>query len=318
MVADRLATLSPDEVQQLFAKLEALSEDESETILAMELQLDQDRERTTIRRFPQFEVQLKLKDEDFINPPKEAQRNWLLRRALDEFASDLKHLDVQSRRFVAGSARPRLETVPWGSHHAEYDEHNLFIAGQQVMQDWELPLMDAMAKVVTESHGDILEAGFGMALSATCIQKYGVRSYTIMEANDEVVKRFHEWKKQFPGRDIRLLHGRWHDTHHQVPDESMDGVFFDTVPTFEDEYLREVIDNVVMAEDFFPVAARVLRPGGIFTWYTNEIDTLSRRHQRLIQKYFRSFEVAVCRPLYPPEDCHYWFADSMVVVKAVK
>ena len=318
VISDKLATLSADELEQLYARLEALSEDESETILAMELQLDQERERTTIRRYPQFEVQLKLKDEEFINPPKEAQRNWLLRRALDEFASDLKHLDVVSKRFVAGSARPRLETVPWGSHRAEYDEHNLFIAGQQVMQDWELPLMDAMAKVVTESHGDILEAGFGMALSATCIQKYGVRSYTIMEANDEVVKRFHEWKKQFPGRDIRLLHGRWHDTHHQVPDESMDGVFFDTVPTFEDEYLREVIDNVVMAEDFFPVAARVLRPGGIFTWYTNEIDTLSRRHQRLIQKYFRSFEVTVCRPLYPPEDCHYWFADSMVVVKAVK
>ena len=318
VVADRLATLSAEEAEQLFARIEALSEDDSETILAMELQLDQERERTAIRRFPQFEVQLKLKDEDFIKPPKEAQRNWLLRRALDEFTSDLKHLDVQSRRFVAGSARPRLETVPWGSHHAEYDEHNLFIAGQQVMQDWELPLMDAMAKVVTEVHGDVLEAGFGMALSATCIQKYGVRSYTIMEANDEVVKRFHQWKKQFPGRDIRLLHGRWHDTHHQVADESMDGVFFDTVPTFEDEYLREVIDNVVMAEDFFPVAARVLRPGGIFTWYTNEIDTLSRRHQRLIQKYFRSFEVTVCRPLYPPEDCHYWFADSMVVVKAVK
>ncbi len=318
VIVDRLETMNVGEVEKLFAKLEALSEDESETILAMELQLDQERERTTIRRFPQFEVQLKLKDEGFINPPKEAQRNWLLRRALDELTSDLRHLDVQSRRFVAGSARPRLETVPWGSHHAEYDEHNLFIAGQQVMQDWELPLMDAMAKVVTESHGDILEAGFGMALSATCIQKWGCRSYTILEANDEVVKRFHEWKKQFPGRDIRLIHGRWHDTHHQVPDESKDGVFFDTVPTFEDEYLREVIDNVVMAEDFFPVAARVLRPGGIFTWYTNEIDTLSRRHQRLIQKYFRSFEVTVCRPLYPPDDCHYWFADSMVVVKAVK
>ena len=32
------------------------------------------------------------------------------------------------------------------------------------------------------------------------------------------------------------------------------------MPTFEDEYLREVIDNVVMAEDFFPIAAKVLRP----------------------------------------------------------
>ncbi|HEU5132618.1 MAG TPA: amino acid adenylation domain-containing protein, partial [Pyrinomonadaceae bacterium] len=112
VVADKLATLNADEVEKLFARLEALSEGESETILAMELQLDQERERTTIRRLPQFEVQLKLKDEDFIRPPKEAQRNWLLRRALDELTSDLKHLDVQSRRFVAGSARPRLETVP--------------------------------------------------------------------------------------------------------------------------------------------------------------------------------------------------------------
>jgi amino acid adenylation domain-containing protein len=317
-VADKLATLSADHAEQLFARLEALSEHESETILAMELQLDQERERTTIRRYPQFEVQLKLKDEGFIRPPKEAQRNWLLRRALDEFASDLKHLDEVSRRFVSGSARPRLETVPWGAHQAVYDAHNLIIAGQQVMQDWEQPLMDAMAKVVTESHGDVLELGFGMALSATSIQKYGARSHTIIEANDEVVQRFHEWKKQFPGRTIRLIHGRWHDVHRQLEDETFDGVFFDTVPTAEDEYVREVIDNVVMAEDFFPVAARVLRPGGVFTWYTNEIDTLSRRHQRLIRKYFKSYEVTVAEPLHPPEDNHYWFADSMVVVKAVK
>jgi amino acid adenylation domain-containing protein len=318
VIADKLATLKTDEVDQLFARLEALSEDESETILAMELQLDQERERTTIRRFPQFDVLLKLKDEGFINPPKEAQRNWLLRRALDEFTSDLKYLDDVSRRFVAGSARPRLTASTWDGRQVAYDDHQLIIAGQQVMQDWEQPLMDAMAKVVTEAHGDVLEVGFGMAISATCIQKYGCRSYTIIEPNDEVVERFHEWKKQFPERNMRVLHGRWHDVHQQLGDETFDGVFFDTVPTFEDEYLREVIDNVVMAEDFFPVAARVLRPGGVFTWYTNEIDTLSRRHQRLIQKYFSSFTVTVARPLAPPEDCHYWFADSMVVVKAVK
>lgn len=319
LVAEKLATLSAVEIEQLFARIEALSEDESETVLAMELQLDQEHDRTTVRRFPQFEVQLTLKDEAFINPPKEAQKNWLLRRALDEFASDLKHLDVLSKRFVSGSARPRLTApVTWDAHQASYQDHQLIIAGQQVMQDWEAPLMEAMAQVVTEAHGDVLEVGFGMAISATYIQKFGVKSYTIIEPNDEVVKRFHEWKKQFPGRDIRLVHGRWHDVQHQLGDETFDGVFFDTVPTFEDEYLREVIDNVVMAEDFFPVAARVLRPGGIFTWYTNEIDTLSRRHQRLIQKYFSSFTVTVAGPLYPPEDCHYWFADSMVVVKAVK
>jgi guanidinoacetate N-methyltransferase len=82
--------------------------------------------------------------------------------------------------------------------------------------------------------------------------------------------------------------------------------------------MREVIDNAVMAEDFFPVAARCLRKGGIFTWYTNEIDSVSRRHQRLIFKYFSSFSVHICKPLAPPADCHYWFADSMAVIKAIK
>ena len=72
------------------------------------------------------------------------------------------------------------------------------------MQDWEAPLMEAMAKVVTETHGDVLEVGFGMAISATYIQKFGVRSYTIIEPHDEVVKRFHEWKKQFPGQGPSL------------------------------------------------------------------------------------------------------------------
>jgi hypothetical protein len=73
-----------------------------------------------------------------------------------------------------------------------------------------------------------------------------------------------------------------------------------------------------MAEDIFPIAAKCLRKGGIFTWYTNEIDSFSRRHQRLALKYFSSITLQVVKPLSPPEDCHYWWSDAMVAVKAVK
>ena len=317
VLVGRLSALSAEETNRLFAGVEELSEEEVETLLALDLQRRHEREQTKIRRYPQFDISIKLKDDQFINPPLEGQRSWLIRRTLDEIADDLRHLDKVSRRFVPGSARPRLAPeLAWHKSQARYDESELIIEGQQVMQDWEAPLMEAMAKVVTESHGDVLELGFGMGISATYIQKFGVRSYTIVEYNDEVVKRFQKWKQQFPNSDIRLIHGRWHNVIDQLG--MYDGVFFDTVPTYEEEYLREVIDNIVMAEDFFPVAAKVLRKGGIFTWYTNEIDTLSRRHQRLIQEYFSSYTVTVARPLYPPEDCHYWFADSMVVVKAVK
>jgi amino acid adenylation domain-containing protein len=312
-----LSSLGEEEAGRLFAEVEALAEQEVETNLALDLQVGGEGDQVKIRRHPQFDIILKLKDDRFITPPQEAQRNWLIRRTLDEFAADLRHLDAVSKQFVPGSARPRLAPqLEWNKSDARYDESQLIIAGQQVMQDWEAPLMKAMAEVVTESHGDILELGFGMGISASYIQEFGVRSYTVVEYNDEVVERFRQWKSRYPGRDINLIHGRWHDVTDRLG--TYDGIFFDTVPTYEDEYLREVIDNVVMAEDFFPVAARCLRPGGVFTWYTNEIDTLSRRHQRLIMKYFDSFTVSVARPLSPPEDCHYWFADSMVVVKAVK
>jgi amino acid adenylation domain-containing protein len=307
--------LQAETAEQLFAEIERLSEEETAATLAMEMQLNNQRSKTKIRRLKDFDIILRLKDDRFIAPPRESQRNWLIRRALNELADDLISLDEVSRRMVPGAARSRL-TSEWSKSEAQYDQSELIIQGQQVMQDWERPLMEAMAEIVTESHGDILELGFGMGISATYIQKFGVRSYTVVEYNDGVVKQFHKWKERYPGRDIKIIHGRWHDVADQLG--VYDGIFFDTVPSNEEEYLREVIDNVVMAEDIFPIASRCLRKGGIFTWYTNEIDSFSRRHQRLALKYFSSLSIQVVKPLHPPQDCHYWWADSMVAVKAIK
>ena len=313
----RLATLGDEQVAQLFEEIESLSDDHTAAILAQEGQLNTQRSQTKIRRYKQFDVSVTLKDDNFISPPRESQRSWLLRRALNEFADDLVALDEASKRMVSGSARVHLQQE-WSGSGVKYDDSQLIIQGQQVMQDWEHPLMKAMAEIVTESHGDILELGFGMAISATYIQEFGCRSYTVIEYNDGVVEHFKKWKEQYPGRDIRVIHSRWHDAVGQLEAESFDGIFFDTVPTNEEEYMREVIDNVVMAEDIFPAASRLLRKGGIFTWYTNEIDSFSRRHQRLALKYFSSVTVSVVKGLAPPEDCHYWWSDSMVAVKAVK
>ncbi len=39
------------------------------------------------------------------------------------------------------------------------------------MEDWQTPLMQAMARHVTETHGDVLEIGFGRGVSAEFIQQ---------------------------------------------------------------------------------------------------------------------------------------------------
>ncbi len=79
-----------------------------------------------------------------------------------------------------------------------------------------------------------------------------------------------------------------------------------------------MINSPTFAASFFPMASRLLRPGGVFTYYTNEIDSLARRHQRLLFEHFSSFSVRLVRGLAPPPDCQYWWADSMAVVQALK
>jgi amino acid adenylation domain-containing protein len=316
-VEDLMSLMLPLEAasrEQLLAELEKLSEEEARALLHGETGQADVPVKTLTRRATAFEVLLQVQ-EDFIRPPQEAQRNWTLQRALDEFVDDLRHWDEVSKRFVQGSERARIRRE-WSRSEAHYDDRQLVIEGQQVMQDWERPLMKAMADVVTEGHGDILEVGFGMGISATYIQERAVRSHSIIECNDEVIEQFNTWKGQYPGHDIRLIRGKWQDVADQLG--QYDGVLFDTYPLSEEEFKEYVIDSITFAESFFPTASACLRKGGVFSYYTNEIDSFSRRHQRLVLKYFESFTLSVVRPLAPPADCNYWWADSMVVIKAVK
>jgi guanidinoacetate N-methyltransferase len=259
-----------------------------------------------LRRHRDFEVVLQIARDDFIRPPREAQRNWLLNRALNEFVDDLQHLDEVARRFVPGRDQARLE-----------DRTQAVLRDEEIMEDWQIPVMRAMAEIVAETHGDVLEVGFGRGISATLIQEAGVRSHTVVECNDDVVERFHRWRERFPGRDIRLVHGRWQDTVERLG--SYDGIFFHTYPLNEEEYVEHVVRSVTFAEHFFPTAADHLRPGGIFTYLTNEPDSLSRAHQRLVFRHFREFTLRRVAPLALPEDSRddLW-GDSMVVIRAVK
>ena len=302
------------EANMLLDDLESLSDQEADFMLSLE---DDRRERSNfmIRKHPEFEHFLRIRDNDFVRPPHDSQRNWLLHRVVEEFEDDLRHLDRVSRRFVGGSQRQSIDGS-WDDDKVRYDGTQLVIEGQQVMQDWERPLMKAMSDIAGESHGDVLEVGFGMGISAEYIQERGVRSHTIVECNREVARECQHWRSRYPDRDIRLIEGRWQDVVEQL--DQYDSVFFDAYPVDEEEFRETVVNSITFAESFIPTASTLLRQGGVFTYYTNEIDSFSRRHQRLIFKYFSSVGLNVVKSLKPPDDCNYWWADSMVVARAVK
>lgn len=259
-----------------------------------------------LRRTPDFDVTLQVHNDGFLRPPREAQRNWLLTRALGELVDDLNHLHETAPTFVAGGADPQLR-----------DRTQAALSDEEIMEDWQTPVMEAMARAVTETHGDVLEVGFGRGVASTMIQDLDVRSHTIVECNDSVVERFHAWRAGYPDRDIRLIHSKWQDATDRLG--AYDGVFFHTYPLDEDEFVEYVARSVTFAGHFFPTAAAHLRPGGAFSYLTNEADSLSRAHQRLLLQYFRSFRVEVVEGLDLPADSQdQLWGDSMVVVRAVK
>jgi guanidinoacetate N-methyltransferase len=258
-----------------------------------------------VRRTPAFELVLDVRDDGFIATPRDSQRNWLLNRVMRETADDLVALDTIARRFVPGMP----SELPG-------DKRNAVLSDDEIMEDWQVPLMKAMAAIASRTHGDVLEVGFGRGVSAEMIQRLGVRSHTIFECNASIVSRYGIWRAARPDNEIRLVPGLWQDVID--PLGQVDAIFFHTYALDEEEAAERVTGAVTFAAPFFPFAAHHLRPGGVFTYLTNEIDSLGREHQRVLLAHFASIRIERVALTLPPDVRDAWWSDSMVVVEAIR
>jgi len=101
----------------------------------------------------------------------------------------------------------------------------------QVMMAWEKPYMEKCVEVL-KPHGDVLEIGFGMGFSATAINKYPLRSYTVIEKDNKIIKKFNKWKLKQKNKKIKLIKGMW---QYVLPflNKKYDCIFFDDSPSHE-------------------------------------------------------------------------------------
>lgn len=93
----------------------------------------------------------------------------------------------------------------------------------QIMMEWEKPYMEACIQKL-EPFGDVLEIGFGLGYSATEIQKYQIKSYTVIECDIDTYERALIWKKKY-NHTINVIHDRWENIYHSLP--KFDCIFFD-------------------------------------------------------------------------------------------
>ena len=259
-----------------------------------------------IKRHRDFELNLTIKDDAFLKTPRNAQRNWLLNRTVRELSEELLHLDTLTPAMVKGSDEVIELDRASGSH-----------ADEDIMEDWQIPVMKAMAEAVSFKDGEILEIGMGRGVASSLIQKHNPLTHTIIECNKTIAQTFDEWKKTYPDKNIQLIHSMWQDCLDRLG--TYDGILFHTYPMSETEFVDTVVKDVTFAAHFFATAGKLLKPGGSLTYLTNEFDSLSRAHQRALFEHFSEFKLSLVEDLDIPDSTRdaLWVR-QMVIVKAVK
>lgn len=221
--------------------------------------------------------------------------------ALQELFQDVRSETHENR--VRIGFLPAYEM--WKDIPAVFSEHDLTISGHPVMEDWEDNYMKELAAAACSRGGRVLEVGFGMGISAGYIQSHDIAEHVIIEANRDVFERLMVFAKDAP-RAVLPLFGFWQDVTKQIPSGSISGILFDTYPLCEEEIHQNHFG-------FFHEAFRLLRPGGILTYYSDEISDFSPEHARKLREAgFRNIQKNICR-VDPPDDCAYWKSKTIVV-----
>lgn len=171
--------------------------------------------------------------------------------------------------------------------------------------------MEMLADIATRNGGIVLEVGFGLGLSAQYIQSHPLEKHIIIEANADVFAR--SLLKFALGAEklVVPIYGLWQDVISLLPNDSIDGILFDTVQLSSDEM-------GVFSFPFFEHAYRILRKGGIFTYYSDEALDFSSQHlDALKQVGFSNIEKFVC-DVTPPEGSIWWTANTMMAPIVIK
>lgn len=197
----------------------------------------------------------------------------------------------------------------WIKTKPVFTEKSLLIKSYQVMQRWEDNYMKSLASVTTSRGGNVLEVGFGLGMSARFIEKSKkVKSHTVIECHPAVIANAKKiFAKEIKTGKMKLLEGFWEDITPKIPDESFDGILFDSCP----------LDSGVEFFQFFPFfveAHRLLKKGGVFTYFSDEAREISKKHQHeLIKAGFmkKNIDFKICH-VHPPKTCEYWKHNTIV------
>jgi len=192
------------------------------------------------------------------------------------------------------------------------DGLTLSILNHPVMETWEDDYMKSLAEIATSNGGRVLEVGFGMGRSSRFIHNNPrVTHHVIVEANRDIADLAREFAKN-SSIEVTVVEGFRDDVLRELEPGSFDGMLNDTYP------LNELEVNA--QELCAPLAYRILREGGVLTYFSDEPDRFRPKHLRtLLDAGFKLENIkSKLIKVSPPDNCRYWNVDSILAPIVVK
>jgi len=220
---------------------------------------------------------------------------------------------IASDRKIIGSPEFTEEMKKtWAQADIEITDKHLKIQGHPVMESWEHPYMKRLAHISTSKGGNVLELGFGMAISATYIEDSptAIVSHHIIEANVNQAARADKWAMEKGKSQVVIHRGYSWDVAPALRDGFFDGILYDTYPLEKGKAGKH-------HRDFIADAARLLKKGGVFTYFCNDAPDVTEEDMTLLRD--AGFECTTEQiPTDTPADCQYWRHKYLVAPTCIK
>ena len=158
----------------------------------------------------------------------------------------------------------------------------------QTMMEWEKPYMDFLVDNL-KPHGKVLEIGFGLGFSFNQIQKYNIKSHTLIECNQQVIDKI-------TNKNIKIIKGYWQEVFDQL--DKYDCIFFDDAPN--DKYNKKDRFN-----QFLIQILKHVKQGTRLTWYCDELDLDLSNYPGTVE--IKKFDIKI------PKNCRYTKAKDFML-----
>jgi guanidinoacetate N-methyltransferase len=143
-----------------------------------------------------------------------------------------------------------------------------------------------------------LELGFGMGISAQFIQQHAPEHHVIIEMNKNIAEAARAFARAQAGK-VTILEGTWQEIAPLLANTHFQGILFDTYAMTEADVFRTFYP-------FLQQAYRLLAPGGVLTYFSDEATWFSDEHLATLHHAGFSKINGELVQVTPPPDCLYW------------